>query len=203
VYTQWSWGYRRNMELADVLSVLDVITQLASTISCGGNLLVRHTRTRYTQVTSQPPLPAHVVARCVLPALTQINVGPTSAGTIDAVFQDRLLGLGAWLLVNGEAVYSSKPWRAQNDTAAELVWYTSQPSTGAVYAIVLAWPTNNQLVLTQPVTTGATAVSMLGTPATVAFTSNGGSGMTVTLPSLAPSALPSTVAWVLKLTGVN
>lgn len=41
---QWSWGYRRNMQIADVLTVLDVITQLASTVSCGGNLLVRNRR---------------------------------------------------------------------------------------------------------------------------------------------------------------
>lgn len=30
--------------------------------------------------------------------------------------------MGAWLKVNGEAVYGSKPWRYQNDTLSGDVW---------------------------------------------------------------------------------
>ncbi|XP_069141827.1 alpha-L-fucosidase-like isoform X2 [Argopecten irradians] len=35
-----SWGYRRNMDLSDVLTIQEVIGTLAETISCGGNLLL-------------------------------------------------------------------------------------------------------------------------------------------------------------------
>ncbi|XP_037785489.1 alpha-L-fucosidase-like [Penaeus monodon] len=35
-----SWGYRRNAPVGDYLSIHDLITTLAQTISCGGNLLV-------------------------------------------------------------------------------------------------------------------------------------------------------------------
>ena len=31
--------------------------------------------------------------------------------------------MGAWLKVNEEAVYSSKPWTYQNDTTSGNVWY--------------------------------------------------------------------------------
>ena len=30
--------------------------------------------------------------------------------------------MGAWLKVNGEAVYNSTPWKYQNDTVSGNVW---------------------------------------------------------------------------------
>jgi alpha-L-fucosidase len=54
-----------------------------------------------------------------------INAGPTSDGMIGPIFEDRLRALGDWLRVNGEAVYSSKPWTHQNDTVTSYVWYVS------------------------------------------------------------------------------
>lgn len=54
-----------------------------------------------------------------------INVGPTADGGISPIFQERLIQLGQWLKVNGEAIYSSKPWRAQNDTLTPGIWYVN------------------------------------------------------------------------------
>ena len=33
--------------------------------------------------------------------------------------------MGAWLKVNGEAIFGSVPWRVQNDTADRNTWYTA------------------------------------------------------------------------------
>lgn len=52
-----------------------------------------------------------------------MNVGPTHDGRIVPIFEERLLQFGDWLRVNGEAIYSSKPWSHQNDTIAKNVWY--------------------------------------------------------------------------------
>lgn len=74
-----------------------------------------------------------------------INVGPTKDGIITPIYEERLLDLGEWLSVNGEAIYSSKPWSTQNDTANGNVWYTQKEDV--VYGITLEWPENNELIL--------------------------------------------------------
>ena len=51
-----------------------------------------------------------------------LNIGPTKEGIIVPVFQERLLEMGNWLKINGEAIYSSRPWRAQKDSVALNVW---------------------------------------------------------------------------------
>lgn len=48
-----------------------------------------------------------------------------SDGTLDPLFEERLLELGGWLSVNGEAIYNTVPWKYQNDTPAQDVWYTT------------------------------------------------------------------------------
>ncbi|XP_056632401.1 alpha-L-fucosidase isoform X2 [Diorhabda sublineata] len=108
-----SWGFRRNAKLDDYMTTLELLTQLTSTVSCGGNIL--------------------------------INIGPTKDGIIAPIFQQRLRDLGTWLSINGEAIYSTKPWTTQNDTLNANVWYTSKGS--AVYAISLGWPEHNILNL--------------------------------------------------------
>jgi len=167
---QFSWGYRRNANYSDYLTVPALLTQLVSTVACGGNML--------------------------------LNVGPAHDGTIDAIFVDRLLGMGAWLAVNGDAIYATTPWRAQNDTAAS-VWYTATTTPAAVYATALAWPANNRLLLTVPITSAGTTVTMLGVAGSLNWTSLGSTGLVITLPSLTPATLPCQYAWSFRLTNVQ
>lgn len=73
-----------------------------------------------------------------------MNIGPTKEGTIIPIFQERLSQMGTWLKYNGEAIYSSRPWKFQNDTFST-VWYTSKGKI--TYATLLNWPEDNILTL--------------------------------------------------------
>jgi len=119
-------------------------------------------------------------------------------------FEERLRQMGAWLAVNGEAIYASKAWFHQNDTVTKNIWYTAQKSPTnetIAYAIVLSWPDNNTLILGAPVTTPQTRVTMLGyagSDSEFMWSVNGGN-MTIKFPYIPVNKLPSVEAWVLKI----
>ncbi|XP_060535739.1 alpha-L-fucosidase-like [Cylas formicarius] len=159
-----SWGYRRNAKLAEYLTTEELLSELASTVSCNGNLL--------------------------------INVGPTKDGLIHPIFEERLLQLGDWLAINGEAIYSSRPWTAQQDSANENVWYTTKD--GAVYAIVLGWPVGNKVALgsVSELLSDAGVVTLLGNDGELEWAVDDGV-VRVSLPDRA--VVRSERAWVLKI----
>ncbi|XP_033222211.1 alpha-L-fucosidase-like [Belonocnema kinseyi] len=127
-----SWGFRRNADLKDYMSVQELIRELVVTVSCNGNLLM--------------------------------NVGPTKDGIIIPIFEERLRGMGAWLAVNGEAIYKTKPWNVQNDTLSGDVWYTQSKDGKKLYAILLSWSKNNLLGLAAVKIPALTQINLLGYP---------------------------------------
>jgi alpha-L-fucosidase len=69
-----------------------------------------------------------------------LNVGPTAEGVIPQPSVERLLEMGEWLEVNGEAVYGTKPGPIQG-----VDWCRSTAKPGVVYLHVFDWPEGGQL----------------------------------------------------------
>ena len=133
-----------------------------------------------------------------------LNVGPSSDGTIPEEVQKVLLDVGAWLKVNGDAIYGTRPWRIygegptkvtsgafhDTDTAdykPEDFRFTTKGDV--LYAIELAWPSSGEAVIHSLGTTlGAkkiSSVALLGSDAKLEFHQQP-DGLHIKVPAQAP-----------------
>jgi len=71
-----------------------------------------------------------------------LNLGPTADGRIPVIQQDRLVALGKWLQVNGEAIYGTRKGKFQ-----DLPWGKSTTKGHTIYLHVFDWPVDHSLEL--------------------------------------------------------
>lgn len=72
-----------------------------------------------------------------------LNFGPRADGTVAPEYRDRLLAMGKWLKVNGEAVYATRPfsiYRDAQDRRDIKVRYTRSKDNRMLYATAFDWP---------------------------------------------------------------
>jgi alpha-L-fucosidase len=142
-----------------------------------------------------------------------INVVQKADGEITPEAREALEQIAAWIAVNGEAIYATRPWQVYGDGpsvtetpeegrfggakdvrskpyTAEDIRYTRSKDGGTVYAILMAWP-GESVTLPSMVVKNASAtaaVTLLGHGKPLKHRINEKGRMVVELPRQAPTA---------------
>ena len=126
-----------------------------------------------------------------------LNVGPKPDGTIPQIQRDRLEGLGAWLDVNGEAIFGTRPWKQAEGRASEELPVRFTQKAGALYATLLGTPAGDRVTLESLRAVGDTVVRRLGREEPLGWEQQGDN-----LAVLLPGGLPKAPAHSFKITPI-
>lgn len=154
-----------------------------------------------------------------------LDIGPDGDGTIPVVMEERLIQMGSWLKVNGEAIHGTRPWKTSRqwsagevpkvdynkeyESAYDISKLTAKPEAGKasieafftakggdLYAILPRWP-GRRFTLKEAAGLRPKSVALLGAAAPLRWKMEGG-GLVVSLPDV-PEDLMGQPAWVLKI----
>ena len=148
-----------------------------------------------------------------------LNISPKADGLIPRNQRQVLEGLGAWLKVNGEAIFATRPWLAFGEGPTRLgksggfvrrvqytgrdIRFTRSKDGRTLYAIAMGWPEGGSLTLTavQVDRADGGAVRLLGHDRPLKFHVNDDKQLVVSVPALDEAARPGQHAYAFKLTG--
>jgi alpha-L-fucosidase len=144
-----------------------------------------------------------------------INVVQRPDGSLDAEAEQVLAEMAAWIAINGEAIYETRPWlvhgegpvRAKGGHFKEDFAYSVKDirftckGDKTLYAFAMGWPTDGKIVIRTlarlpEVTAKIADISLLGSSAKITW-KHDADGLTVHL----PSEPPCKYAIALKITG--
>jgi alpha-L-fucosidase len=126
-----------------------------------------------------------------------LNVGPTGRGVIPEPSVERLEEIGAWMDVNSEAIYNTRPWFITQEN--ENILFTGTPDRRVLYALCLEWP-GDKLTLESVRAREGSAIRMLGWDEPLEWEQND-DALSIALPQPLqdPARRPCKHAWVFKI----
>jgi alpha-L-fucosidase len=125
-----------------------------------------------------------------------LNVGPTSEGLIPGPSVERLKEVGAWMKINGDAIYDTTASPFKNLSWGRCTKRVT-PSGATLYLHVFDWPADGKLTVPGLKSPVQRAWMLAG--GALLKAENTADGVVVNVPAKAPDAISSTV--VLKIAG--
>jgi len=124
-----------------------------------------------------------------------LNVGPTSDGQIPVVMQERLLDIGNWLEVNGEAIYKSrKPGLSYKGSGDQKLYFTSK--NDSIYCFFTDWCDTIEIDL--PENVDVSTITMTGYNGEINWKQDDRM-LKISIPKITIQDLPCLHAWTLKI----
>jgi alpha-L-fucosidase len=129
-----------------------------------------------------------------------IGVGPSAHGEFHPEAIRQMKATGAWLKVNGEVIYATRPREGTLWSEGDTVRYTRSKDRRFVYAILTKWPgVQAKLKTVRP--KGGSRVTLLGSQSELPWKFDSAIGTTIALPEnlQQSSNRPCEHAWTLKI----
>ena len=155
-----------------------------------------------------------------------LDIGPDEHGKIPPIMQERLLEIGDWMKINGEAIYNTVRWKTPSQWsdgmkgfkpktssgdlllkltidpdpgyAVKEIFYTYNDKTNSLYAIFPKYPDNNKLVLKSIALPAASTIDFLSTKEKLHWKQEGES-VVVDLPAYNPNKIKAPYAYAVKV----
>ena len=153
-----------------------------------------------------------------------LDIGPDEQGKIPPIMQERLIQIGEWLKINGEAIYNTTRWkessqwsegnRKYKDRSGDIllkitidpepgyavkeVFYTYNANTNSLYAVFPKYPDDKKLVLKNNNLPAGTIISFLSTKEKLTWHQQG-DDVLIDLPDYNPNKIKMPYAFVVKI----
>ncbi len=147
-----------------------------------------------------------------------LNVVQRPDGSLDTEVEQMLEKVAAWISVNGEAIYATRPWLTFGEGAVKAgggnfkedfaysnqdIRYTRSKDNKVLNAFILGWPDKAVTLRSVQVdAAGAGAkVRMLGHNGNIQYTINADKQLVINVPEMAENQRPVGPAWTFQLIG--